>query len=140
MPNKEEIESLPKSKWPRGLSEINDSPKNFYIKGGLPSLDSVWLCVVGSRKFTNYGKSACETLIEGLQGQDVVIVSGLALGIDSIAHQKALEVGLKTVAVPGSGLSEKVLTDFRSSKSNSRQLSSLSLIGKSIEGSLGYSL
>jgi len=68
-----------------------------------------YLCVVGSRKYSPYGKDVCKTLIEGLRGYPIVIVSGLALGIDSIAHESALENGLTTIAVPGSGLSESVL-------------------------------
>jgi len=106
---KEEIKTLSKDKWPSLLKEINDPPEKLYFKGEVPPEDYKWLRVVGSRKFTPYGESACESLIEGLRGQKVVIVSGLALGIDSIAHLKALEIGLKTVAVPGSGISEKVL-------------------------------
>ena len=104
-----EVKILPKSDWPELLLEINDPPKKLYIKGTLPGDDFIFLSVVGSRKYTNYGKTACETLIEGLRGQPVVIVSGLALGIDSIAHKKALEVGLTTIAIPGSGLDESVL-------------------------------
>ena len=67
------------------------------------------LCVVGSRQYTPYGKEACEALISGLRGHPVVIVSGLALGIDGIAHRAALDAGLKTIGVPGSGLSDDVM-------------------------------
>lgn len=105
----EEIKILPEEKWPARLKEINDPPKQLFIRGELPPEDFIWLSVVGSRKFTSYGKEACESILDGLRGQKVIIVSGLALGIDSIAHRKALEIGLKTVAVPGSGLSSKVL-------------------------------
>jgi DNA processing protein len=51
----------------------------------------------------------CRSIIKGLKGEAVTIVSGLALGIDSIAHKTAIEVGLQTIAVPGSGLDESVL-------------------------------
>lgn len=95
--------------FPSRLREINDPPKKLYIKGELPPEDHKWLCVVGSRKYTPYGKSACENLISGLAGLPVVIVSGLALGIDSLAHRAALSAGLKTVGVPGSGLDSEVL-------------------------------
>lgn len=105
----EEIRILPSEEWPVGLREIPGPPKKLYIRGTLPQKDYHWLCVIGSRKFTSYGKTVCEMLIESLRGQKVVIVSGLALGIDSIAHKKALEIGLPTVAFPGSGLSEAVL-------------------------------
>ncbi len=97
------------STFPRRLREINDPPKKLYIKGVLPPEEHKWLCVVGARKYTPYGKSACEHLIHGIAGLPVVIVSGLALGIDSIAHEAALAAGLKTVGVPGSGLDPDVL-------------------------------
>jgi len=68
-----------------------------------------FLTVVGSRMYTSYGRQACESLIRGLAGYPIVIISGLALGIDGIAHQTALDAGLLTVAVPGSGLDDRVL-------------------------------
>ena len=90
--------------------EIPQPPTKLYIIGELPKEENlVFLCVVGSRKYTSYGRDIAEKLIEGLAGYPVVIVSGLALGIDSIAHQKAIDVGLKTIAFPGSGLKEKVI-------------------------------
>ncbi len=91
------------------LSQIADPPKKLYIRGEFPSDENKFLTVVGSRKYTAYGKSVCESLISGLKDYPVVIISGLALGIDGIAHKSALDAGLKTVAVPGSGLSDKVL-------------------------------
>ncbi len=104
-----ELNIIEEENIPEMLKEIPDSPQKLYIKGILPSPKTKLLCVVGSRKYTNYGEEACKTLISGLRGYDVAIVSGLALGIDSIAHKTALEVGLKTIAVPGSGLDESVL-------------------------------
>lgn len=92
------------------LSEIPDRPEKLSYRGTLPDWNAVKvLCVVGSRKYTGYGKEVCEQLIAGLSGYPIVIVSGLALGIDSIAHKAALAAGLKTIAVPGSGLDWKVL-------------------------------
>lgn len=91
------------------LSQIADPPKKLYLRGEFPSAENKFLTVVGSRKYTSYGKSVCESLIAGLKDYPVVIVSGLALGIDGIAHKSALGTGLKTLAVPGSGLSDKVL-------------------------------
>ncbi|MEI6296131.1 MAG: DNA-processing protein DprA [bacterium] len=96
--------------FPKPLLEIPQPPKQLFTEGTLPSLDDyIFLTVVGSRKCSNYGKDACEKIISELAGQNIVIVSGLAYGIDTIAHKKAMEVGLKTVAVPGSGLDRKVL-------------------------------
>ncbi len=91
------------------LKEIADPPKKLYLRGEFPSLNNKFLTVVGSRKYTSYGKQACEKLIAGLSGYPIVIISGLALGMDGIAHKAALEASLKTVSVPGSGLNDKVL-------------------------------
>jgi len=94
---------------PEKLQEIPDAPEKLYIQGNLPDSKTKLLCVVGSRKYTTYGKEVCEKLILGLRGYDIMIVSGLALGMDSIAHRAALDAGLKTIAIPGSGLDESVL-------------------------------
>ncbi len=92
------------------LTEIPDKPKKLFIRGTFPDPHShIFLSVVGSREYTSYGKQVCETLIEGLRGYPIVIVSGLALGMDGIAHRSALRANLKTIAVPGSGLHESVL-------------------------------
>lgn len=96
--------------FPKLLQEINDPPEKLFVQGTLPNDDTnKFLCVVGSRAYTPYGKEACEKLIAGLRGYPVVIVSGLALGIDSIAHRAALAAGLTTIALPGSGLHPSVL-------------------------------
>jgi DNA processing protein len=79
------------------------------VQGTLPSPDLTLLCVVGSRNFSSYGKQVVEYLIAGLRGYPIGIVSGLALGIDGLAHEAALAAGLYTLAVPGSGLDESVL-------------------------------
>jgi len=94
---------------PEPLGEIPQPPKTLYIRGKLPSLEKIYIAVVGSRKHTSYGKDICEKLIRGLKDYPIVIVSGLAIGIDSIAHKTALEVGLSTVSFPGSGLDNNAL-------------------------------
>ncbi len=99
------ITKLTKDRFPKALLEIPQPPKDLWIVGELPSENLVYLCVVGSRKHTSYGREACEKIIAGLAGYPIVIVSGLALGIDAIAHKKALAVGLRTLVFPGSGLS-----------------------------------
>lgn len=104
-----DIKKLSREEFPELLSEISDPPEKLYIRGELPDWEGVFLSVVGSRKYTSYGKDACEKLILGLRGFPITIVSGLALGIDSIAHEAAISAGLKTVAVPGSGLNWNVL-------------------------------
>jgi len=101
------IERLPEVPYP--LSEIPDPPESLWISGAFPSPNTTLLAVVGSRKYTSYGKEACELLVRGLSGYDIAIVSGLAIGMDTIAHEAALAGGLKTIAVPGSGLHPSVL-------------------------------
>ncbi len=105
----EDIYKLKSEQFPKPLLEIPQPPKTLYIRGKLPSADLIYLAVVGSRKYTSYGKDICEKLIRGLKGYPIVIVSGLAMGIDSIAHRTALEVGLITMSFPGSGLDNSVL-------------------------------
>ena len=95
--------------FPKALLEIPQPPKTLYLRGELPAESLIYLAVVGSRKFTSYGRDACEKLITGLKGYPVVIVSGLAMGIDAIAHRAALKNGLTTISFPGSGLDDKVL-------------------------------
>lgn len=80
-----------------------------YVRGALPPDGHRYLTIVGSRRQSDYGKRMCEDLVAALAGEPVVIVSGLALGIDSTAHRAALRHGLVTVAVPGSGLDPSVL-------------------------------
>jgi DNA processing protein len=92
------------------LREIPDAPEQLYLVGSVPDPSThTFLAVVGSRKNSQYGKEVCEKLIEGLRGYPIVIVSGLAYGIDAIAHEAALKNNLKTIAVPGSGLAPSVL-------------------------------
>jgi DNA processing protein len=100
---------LHQDEFPPQLLEIPQVPDHLYIRGELPTNDYIYVSVVGSRKHTSYGRDACEKIIRGLKGYPICIVSGLALGIDSIAHKIAMEVGLPTIAVPGSGLDDKVL-------------------------------
>ncbi|OGI93790.1 DNA protecting protein DprA [Candidatus Nomurabacteria bacterium RIFCSPLOWO2_01_FULL_40_18] len=105
-----EIKKLPKSKFPKALLEIPQPPADLWIIGDLPADQNlIYLCVVGSRKFTSYGREACEKIIAGLKGYGIVIISGFAMGIDTIAHKKAMQVGLKTIVFPGSGLSAEAM-------------------------------
>jgi DNA processing protein len=105
----DDIYKLKPEQFPKPLLEIPQPPKTLYIRGKLPSADMIYLAVVGSRKYTSYGKDICQKLIYGLKGYPIVIVSGLAIGMDSIAHRAALDAGLITVSFPGSGLDNSVL-------------------------------
>lgn len=103
------IRTLLPSEYPSLLQEIPEPPDKLYIQGNLPGNEHIFLTIVGARRYSEYGKEVTETLVRGLKGLPVVIVSGLAFGIDSIAHQAALDAGLTTVAIPGSGLAEDFL-------------------------------
>jgi len=105
----DELKQLGPHEYSPLLREIPDAPKRLYVRGSLPSYESKWLAVVGSRACTPYGRQVVKHLIEGMRGYPVVIVSGLAYGIDTEAHRAALDAGLPTVAVPGSGLDWSVL-------------------------------
>ena len=89
--------------YPEKLRQMNDSPFILYYKGDLSLASKPALSVVGTRKPSAYGKMATEKIVSEVASAGVVIVSGLAYGIDSIAHRKTLEVGGKTIAVLGSG-------------------------------------
>lgn len=104
-----ELKLLAAVDMPMRLREIKDPPKQLYIRGEMPSEEYRWLAVVGSRACTAYGERVVKYLIDGLRGYPVVIVSGLAYGIDCLAHRAAIDAGLTTVAVPGSGLDWNVL-------------------------------
>lgn len=88
--------------YPELLKEISDPPDGLYWRG--PILKNRMLAVVGSRKVTSYGLAVIEKLISGLVGTDIIIVSGLAFGVDAEAHRSALKFGLKTIAVLPSGV------------------------------------
>lgn len=103
------IRSLLPSEFPELLKEIPQPPEQLRYEGTLPTEGNKLLAVVGSRKYSAYGREMCESLIAGLTGEPVTIVSGLALGIDSIAHRAAIKNGLQTLAIPGSGLDRSVI-------------------------------
>lgn len=98
------LKQLSPAEFPALLKQIPDRPKRLYLRGSLPSDDTKHLAVVGSRAVSPYGRAAITHLIEGLRGYPVVIVSGLAFGVDAEAHKAALKAGLTCVGVPGTGL------------------------------------
>ncbi len=104
-----DIQIIQKEYWPVQLTHIPDPPQQLYIRGTIPDPDQYYICIVGTRKASTYGKDICRELITGLQGYPVTIVSGLALGIDTCAHRTALDCGLTTIAFPGSGLNSDIL-------------------------------
>lgn len=91
--------------FPQKLLPIPDPPKELYVLGDLSSLlKNPCLAVVGSRKVTPYGRGVTENLVSAVAARGVTIISGLALGVDSVAHKAALDAGGKTIAVLPCGL------------------------------------
>lgn len=86
------------------LTDITLPPKQLYIVGELPTERRPTVAIVGTRKPTAYGREVTTRLADALARRGVVIVSGLALGVDAIAQQAALEAGGTTIAVLGNGL------------------------------------
>ena len=124
--------------YPQRLLNCYDSPLLLYYRGNADLNQSKIVAIVGTRNNNEYGKAVCEKLVEDLAGEEILIVSGLAFGIDSIAHKTALKNDLKTVAVLGHGLDRiypsqnkslakeiieqgGLLTDFRSKTNPDKQ-------------------
>lgn len=85
--------------FPEGLKQIKDAPKQIYVQGNLEILNNKGIAVVGSRKCTTYGVKICQKFVEELIKYKINIVSGMAVGIDSIAHKTAIKFGANTIAV-----------------------------------------
>jgi DNA processing protein len=103
------IQELLVTEFPLGLKEIPQPPTSLNYRGQLPSADISLLSIVGSRKYTSYGKQVVDELVSGLAGYPVGVVSGLAIGIDSLAHEAALRNNLYTLAIPGGGIGDQAI-------------------------------
>ncbi|MDO8687563.1 MAG: DNA-processing protein DprA, partial [Dehalococcoidales bacterium] len=90
--------------YPSRLKEIYDHPPVLYLRGSLLPEDEWCLSVVGTRRATVYGRQVTEEIVTDLARNKITIVSGLAKGIDTVAHHSALEAGGRTLAVFGCGL------------------------------------
>lgn len=91
------------------LHELPHVPTQLWLRGQPPPETHRLLSVVGSRDYTTYGKQVVQDLLAGLRGYPIGIISGLARGIDGLAHDAALAAELYTLAIPGSGLDSTVL-------------------------------
>ena len=90
--------------YPATLKEIHRPPKELYIKGEIKNQDKVAIAIVGTRKYSQYGKQVCLDITTKLAKLGITIISGLASGIDTFAHKAAIEAGGRTIAVLGSGM------------------------------------
>jgi DNA processing protein len=90
--------------YPQRLLNCYDSPSMLYYKGNADLNSSKIVAVVGTRNNNEYGKNICEKLIEELAAEEIIIVSGLAFGIDTIAHKAAIKNNMQTIGVLAHGL------------------------------------
>lgn len=95
---------LAEKNYPTRLSEIDNPPQILYVKGEIKPEDELAIAVVGTRRITPYGRQITENLTADLVAQGLTIVSGMARGVDSVAHKAALQMAGRTIAVLGCGL------------------------------------
>jgi len=96
--------TIEEADYPRRLKEINQPPPVLYIKGSINTEDEWAVAVVGTRRVTPYGRQVANELALYLAQNGIMVVSGLARGVDAIAHQSAIRAGGRTIAVLGSGV------------------------------------
>lgn len=106
--NKNSIEIIPFTdpRYPYRLLQCHDAPLLLFVKGDIDLNPKRIISIVGTRKNTSYGQSVTEELVESLAHLDVTIVSGLALGIDGIAHKQSITSQLPTIGVLGHALNQ----------------------------------
>ncbi len=92
--------------YPQALLEIHSPPLLLYRRGKLEKTDSLAVAIVGTRKMSDYGQQMAIQLASELAANSITIISGLAIGIDSIAHQAALDAGGRTIAVLGGSVAQ----------------------------------
>jgi DNA processing protein len=102
--NEVEVIFYTDSKYPKRLKNCNDAPVLLYAKGNADLNSQRIVSIVGTRNATDYGKQLCKTLIDELQQHHVLVVSGLALGIDVAVHKECLKLNTPTIGVLGHGL------------------------------------
>jgi DNA processing protein len=89
--------------YPHLIAEISGRPPVLFVRGALESADDTSVGIVGTRRATPYGRQASERIAAELAQAGVTVISGLARGVDAVAHRAALEAGGRTIAVLGSG-------------------------------------
>lgn len=97
-----QVLSFSSSAYPHLLKECEDAPILLFVRGKIPK-DTFELSIVGTRTPSEYGKISTQQIIQACEGQDISIVSGLALGVDTIAHQTSIHYKLPTVAILAHG-------------------------------------
>ncbi len=109
--------------YPKLLREIHTAPALLYYRGEIKK-DECTIAIVGSRKFSIYGRQVCSQLARELSQSGITIASGMALGIDGIAHRECLKLKNRTVAILGSGIDTNSIYP-----SNNRQIAEEIILG-----------
>jgi DNA processing protein len=99
--------------YPANLRQIDAPPPLLFVRGALEPSDVLAIAIVGTRRATVYGREVAHTISRDLATAGITVVSGLALGIDTIAHTSALDAGARTVAVLGCGVDQIYPPDNR---------------------------
>jgi len=99
-----QILTIKDKNYPELLKKIYDPPSKLYVSGELKKEEKYPLAIVGTRRISNYGQQTTRLFAEALAEAGITIISGLALGVDGLAHRIALEKKARTIAVLGSGL------------------------------------
>ncbi len=90
--------------YPSRLAEIPQPPPVLYVRGAITPEDAWAVAIVGTRRVTAYGRQVADEIASGLARRGITVISGLARGVDAVAHQAALQAGGRTIAVLGCGV------------------------------------
>jgi len=129
--------SIKDKEYPHLLKKIPDPPKTLYIRGVLQPSE-IYFAVVGTRRFSPYGKQTALKITGDLAQAGLTIVSGLAQGIDTFAHLAALEQGARTIAVLGTGIDDKSIYPKENLKLAKRIVKNGALISEYPVGTPGF--
>lgn len=108
-----QVITLDDADYPVNLRQIDAPPPLLYVRGTLEPSDSWAIGIVGTRRASIYGREVAHTLSRDLAASGITVVSGLALGVDTVAHKSALESSGRTIAVLGSGVDQIYPPDNR---------------------------
>ena len=126
------------TEYPEILKQIPDPPTKLYCRGNMGLMSTFCFGVVGTRKLTAYGKEAAQKIVSTLVKANYTIVSGLAMGIDSVAHETTLKNNGRTIAVLGTGVKDGEIYPNTNLKLAREILKSDGLIISEYTGSEGY--
>ncbi|MGY4536787.1 DNA processing protein [Mucilaginibacter sp. UYNi724] len=112
--NKVDVLYYTDPRFPRKLKTCHDAPLLLYSKGNANLNNHRIISIVGTRNATDYGRNLCKQLVEELQDYNVLIVSGLALGIDTAAHRESIALNVPTIGVLGHGYDKMYPSQNRS--------------------------